>query len=103
MSLGDYSLGERLIVPAAVWVLVALMSAGFMRGVGGSTARMKIVFRCSMVFAGGMFYCIAWHDVLARIFSWDDAWIGVTVAFGIGSVLLGRWWFAKQSHHSETR
>jgi len=97
------SLGERLIIPAALTALVALMSAGVMFGVGGATQRMKIVLRCALVFTAGMLYSMAWHDVLARIFGWDDAWIAVTVAFGIGSVFLGRRWFAKRSHPSETR
>ena len=102
MSLGDYSLGERLIIPAALAALFALMSLGFMVGVGGATQRMKIVFRCALVFTTGMLYSIAWHDVLAQIFHWDETWIAFTVAFAIGSVLLGRWSFARQSHDSQS-
>lgn len=60
------SLGERLIVPVVIWVLVAAMSGLFVYGSGSSTARMKIVFRYSMLFTGGLFYSIAWKDVLAQ-------------------------------------
>lgn len=77
------SLGERLIVPAVVWLVVAAMSGLFMYGSGGSTARMKIVFRYSMLFTGGLFYSIAWKDVLAQIFGWDGAWVAVAVGFAI--------------------
>jgi hypothetical protein len=81
------SLGERLIVPAVVWLLVAAMSGVFMYGSGGSTARMKIILRYSMLFTGGLFYSIAWKDVLARIFGWECAWIAVALGFAI----LGFW------------
>lgn len=80
---GGASLGERLIVPAVVWLLVAAMSGLFMYGSGGATARMKTVFRYSMLFTGGLFYSIAWKDVLARIFGWEGAWVAVAIAFAI--------------------
>jgi hypothetical protein len=59
------------------------MSGVFMYGSGGSTARMKIVLRYSMLFTGGLFYSIAWKDVLARIFGWEGAWIAVALGFAI--------------------
>ncbi len=79
------SLGERLIVPAVIWVLVAGMSGIVMYGSGGSTARMKIVFRYSMLFTGVLFYSIAWKDVLARVFGWEGAWILVALGIAIFS------------------
>jgi hypothetical protein len=83
MSVSGASLGERLIVPAVVWFLVAAMSGLFMYGSGGSTTRMKVVFRYSMLFTGGLFYSIAWKDVLARILGWEGAWMVAALGFGI--------------------
>ena len=68
-----------------------------MFGVGGATQRPKIVLHCALPFVAGALYSRAWHDVLARIFGWDDAWIATTIGVGIGSVLVGRRWFAKRS------
>jgi hypothetical protein len=84
------SLGERLIVPAVVWLLVGAMSGAFMYGSRGATGRMKVVFRYSMLFTGGLFYSIAWKDVLARLSGWQGAWIGVAVLFGVASFWLCR-------------
>jgi hypothetical protein len=63
---------------------------------GGATQRMKIVLRCAVVFIAGMVYSMAWHDALTRIFGWEGTWVVVTVFFGIGSVWLGRRWFATE-------
>jgi hypothetical protein len=75
------SLGERIVVPAVVWLLVAAMSGAFLYASRGATCRMKIVFRYSMFFIGGLFYSIAWEDVLARVFAFDGAWIAVALGF----------------------
>jgi hypothetical protein len=84
------SLGERLIIPAALTILFALMSGGVMVGVGGATHRMKIVWSCAIVFVGGMTYSMFWHDKLASLFGWEDVWMATTAAIGVGSVWLGR-------------
>jgi hypothetical protein len=89
------SLGERIIVPAVVWLLVAAMSGLFVYGSGGATARMKIVVRYSMLFAGGLFYSIAWSDVLARILGWEDAWIAIALGFAILSFWRCRVYFSE--------
>jgi hypothetical protein len=96
------SLSEKLVIPAAGVILFFLMSTGVMLGTGGGTNRMKIVLCCATTFAAGMVYSMFWHDELAWIFGFEDAWIVVTVASGIGSVLLGRWWFAKRSNSSDS-
>ena len=31
---------------------------------------------------------MAWHDKLANLFGWDDAWIALSVLFAVGSILL---------------
>ena len=77
------SLGERLIIPAVVWLLVAAMSGVFVYGGSGATARMKIAFRYSMLFTAGLFYSIAWKDVLGEIFGWEGAWIAVALGFAV--------------------
>jgi hypothetical protein len=89
------SLGERLIIPAVLTILFALLSLGAMFGTGGDARRMKIVLRCAIVFVVGMTYSMAWHDVLARVFRWEQAWIATTILSGVVGVLLGRRWFAK--------
>jgi hypothetical protein len=96
----NISLGERLIIPAAVTLLVALLSGGAMFSVGGATQRMKTVLRCMLLFTAGTLYCMAWHDVLATIFGWEDAWIVIVVGIAIGSTLLCRRLLAKRSNSS---
>ncbi len=96
------SLGERLIGPALLTILFALMSGGFMVGVGGATQRMKIVLRCAIFFVAGTVYSIAWQDKLANIFGWDNAWILAIILSGLGSIWLARMWFKKRSNGSES-
>jgi hypothetical protein len=95
------SLGERVIVPAALTSLFALLSGGFMVGVGGATSRMTIVFRCAVLFMGGLTYSMAWQDKLAETLGWDDAWIAVAVAFAVGCVLLCRRLLAAREERGE--
>ena len=95
------SVGERLIVPAALTLLFGLLSGGFMVGAGGATARMRIVFRCAVLFVGGMLYSILWQDKLASLIGWDDAWIAVVVAFAVGCVVLCRRLLAAREERGE--
>jgi hypothetical protein len=81
---------ERLAVPALVWALVALMSAGFIRAIGGASPRMRIVAKCFVVFIGGVYYCIAWSDRLGDVFGWEDAWMGVLALLAVCCVCLCR-------------
>ncbi len=97
MPVNGPSLGERLILPAILWLLVAAMSGAVMYGTRGATNRMKAVFRYSMLFTGGLLYSIAWKDVLARLFGWQSAWLGLSVAFGLLSLWLCRLRFKGRS------
>ncbi len=85
------SVGERLIVPAALTGLFALLSGGFMAGVGGATTRMRSVFLCSVLFVASMLYSIMWQDKIALLlFGWDEAWIATCLVAAVGCVLLCR-------------
>jgi hypothetical protein len=59
--------------------------------------RMKLVLCCSILFIAGTLYSVAFVDKLANVFGWDDAWIASSVLSAVGSIWLGRRWFAKQS------
>src|SRR4051794_24297314 len=85
----DISLGERIVVPAVLAAIFALLSGGAMLTSGGATSRMKIVLRCSLLFVTGTLYCIAWHDKLASLLGWKDAWVGMAAVFAVGSVYVG--------------
>ena len=61
-----------------------------MFGVRGATVRMKIVLRCSLLFMAGLLYAMAWHDKIAALTGWDNAWIAVVVAIAIACFLLCR-------------
>lgn len=84
------SVAERLIIPAVLLLIFALLSGGFMFGVGGATPRMKIILRCSLLFMAGLLYSMAWHDKINALFRWDSAWIAVVLAIAVGCVLLCR-------------
>jgi hypothetical protein len=58
---------------------------------------MKIVWRCVLLFVIGGLYCIAWHDKLASLLVWKDAWVGLATVFAVGSVDRGRELLRKQS------
>lgn len=88
---------EKVIIPGAGTLLFFLLSGGFALGTGGATRRIKIILRCATLFAAGMTYSMAWHKELAGIFQWESAWIATTVASALGSVWLGKVWFAKHS------
>ena len=82
------SLGERLIVPAVLAVLFALMSRAFMVGVGGSTRRMRTVWWCAVGFITSALYSIAWQDKLADACGNKDAWVLITLLLAIAAVLV---------------
>jgi hypothetical protein len=46
-----------------------------MVGVGGASRRMKIILLGATLFVGGIGYSMSWHDKLAGLFDWDNAWI----------------------------
>jgi hypothetical protein len=96
------SLGERLIVPAALAALFSFMSMGFMVIVGGSTRRMRTVWLCSVGFITGTLYCIAWQDKLANTLAWKDAWIGASLLLAVGAVYLCRILLARQARDSDS-
>ena len=67
-----------------------------MVGVGGTTKRLKIILRFTLIFMGGLLYSMAYHDKIGDLFGWDDGWIGVTVAVAIVCVYLCRRALAKR-------
>jgi hypothetical protein len=84
-------------MPALLTLIFAVLSGGFMVGVGGDTRRMRIILSCAIFFIAGIGYSMAWSDKLAVLFfGWQGAWIVVSFLFAIGSIFLGRRWFAKQ-------
>ena len=84
------SLGERLIVPALIGGIYALLSGGFMVTANGSTPRMRVVWRYSLFFVLGSLYSMAWHDVLSLTLHWNGAWLGVVGLLAAGSIALCR-------------
>lgn len=84
------TLAERLFIPALLLLIFAALSGGFMFGVGGATARMKIVLRCTILFMAGLLYAMAWHDKIADLFGWGAAWIAVVIVVAIGCFFLCR-------------
>ena len=91
------SLGERLIIPAALATLFSLMSRGFMGIAGGSTRRMRTAWICSAGFITGTLYCIAWQDKLASAFGSKDACVFVVVLLAILAVFVCRMLLRRQS------
>jgi hypothetical protein len=63
----------------------------------GATSRMKIVWRCVLLFVTGSLYYMAWHDKLAFLLGGKDAWVRMAVVFAAGSVYVGRELLRKQS------
>jgi hypothetical protein len=92
---------EKLLMPIVGTLLFLLMSAGFMFGAGGATARMRIVLRAATIFMMVMLHSMAWHKEIGRIFRWQDAWVATTIAGAVASVLLAKRWFAKRERYSE--
>ena len=89
------SVWEKLLLPAAGTLIFFLLSGGLMLGVGSATRGMRIILRCATLFAACMAYSMFWHEELASIFDWQNAWIMVTIVAGGIAVLLGRHWFRK--------
>lgn len=77
------SLGERLIVPAVVWLLIAAMSSLFMYGSGGLNSQDEGRFPLFGAIHRRTLLLYRWKDVLARIFGWTGAWIAIAVGFAI--------------------
>lgn len=98
----DLSLLERLLVPALITGIFALLSGGFMVVAGGATQRMKIVLLGAVLFVGGMGYSMAWHDKLAALFGWDSAWIALSVVVAIACIYLCRRLLARRSDISQS-
>jgi hypothetical protein len=91
------SLGERLIVPAVVWAVVAAMSGGFMFTMNGATKRMRVIWLSAMLYNAGLLYSIAWKDKLANAFGSKDAWVFAAFLLAIVVVLICRRLLQKQS------
>lgn len=64
---------------------------------------MKIIFRYSMLFTAGLFYSIAWRDILAKLLDWNEAWLAVVVAFAVGSLWLCRLHFSRRHDERQPR
>jgi hypothetical protein len=84
------SLQERLLIPALLTGIVALLSFGFTFMVGGGTRRVRVVGLCAMIFTAGTMYCMFWHEQLTVLFGWQHAWIGASVLVALGSAYLCR-------------
>jgi hypothetical protein len=98
----DLSFSERLLVPPLIAAIFAVLSGGFMIAAGGGTHRMKIVLLGAVLFVGGMGYSMAWHDKLAALFGWDDAWIAMSILVAMACVYLCRRLLARRSDSSES-
>jgi hypothetical protein len=96
------SLGERLLVPLLITGIFAILSFGFMFLVRGGTGRMKVVGLCSILFILGTLYCMAWHEQLAAITGWENAWIGVAVLVAGGAMALGKTLLSRQAQRNHS-
>lgn len=65
--------------------------------VRGGTRRMKMVLLSAILFVAGMGYAMAWHDKLAALFGWDNAWIAMTILVAVACIYLCRRLLAKPS------
>jgi cell division protein FtsW (lipid II flippase) len=96
------SLGERLLVPVLITAIFAFLSFAFMFLVRGATRRMRVVGLCSILFILGTLYCMAWHEQLAAITGWENAWIGAAVLVAGGTIALGRALLSRQSQQDRS-
>ena len=96
------SIGERILVPGIGVALFAVMSWGFMRAVGGSTRRMKMVLLCTILFMTVFGYSVFWQDKLAEISGWKDVWKAVVGVGAVGAVCLCRVLLARTARASDS-
>ena len=103
MSKLSAGLGARLLVPLLITAIFGVLSFGFMFSVRGGTRRMRIVGSCSILFILGTLYCMAWHEQLAAVTGWKDAWIGVAALIAGGTMALGKTLLSRQAqkNHSD--
>ena len=66
-------LEERLIFIPLITGIFAVLSFGFMFGVGGATRRLTIGV-CSICFIAGTGYCMSWRNDLAELTGLHNAW-----------------------------
>jgi hypothetical protein len=93
---------DQIVMPLFFALIVALLSGGFMIFIRGNTPRVKRIWICSMLFELGLFYCMAWHDQLAQVFGWKNAWIGASVLMAVGAIYLGRTLLARNARASDS-
>ena len=93
------SLGERLLIPILLTAIVAALSGAYTFFVGGGTRLVKTIGLSAMVFTAGVLYCMAWHEQLAALFGWQDAWIGASIIVAIGSIVLCKVLLARKPTH----
>jgi len=97
------SLGERLLIPLLLTGIFALLSFGFMFLAKGGTCRMKIIGVCSILFILGTIYCMAWHEQLAALTGWENAWIGMAVVVAAGTIGLCKFLLSRQERQRAAR
>lgn len=91
------TLEERIIVPVIIASIVAALSGGLIFILNAYTRSIKIVWICAIAFNVGLLNCIAWHDVIAKAFGWQRAWILLVCLIAAGTVYMGRFMMSKQA------
>ena len=91
------TLEERIIVPIIIASIVAALSGGLIFILNAYTRSIKVIWICAIAFNVGLLNFIAWHDILAKAFGWQRAWIGLVCVIAIGTVYMGRFMISKQA------